>query len=189
MVLLAAILTDNILLTNFLGMCSFLAVSGRMQTALGMGAAVTFVMTFTTGINHVLYHAVLVPLGLEYLTLIVFIAVIAGFVQLAEMVIERLSPALHQRLGVFLPLITVNCAILGGSLFMVLRRYDLLSSLCFGFGGGLGYALAIVAMAGARLRLRHADVPKPLQGLAISLIVTALMAMAFMGFAGIVNVQ
>ncbi len=188
-VFLAAVLTDNILLSNFLGMCSFLGLSRDRGTSLGMGAAVTLVTACTTVLNHQLYHRLLVPLELTHLTFIVFILVIAAFVQLVEIVLERISPALHYAMGIFLPLITVNCAILGTSLFMVIREYSLAQSAGYGLGAGLGWVLAIWAMAGIRRRLRFADVPAPLQGLGITMIVTALMAMAFMGFAGVVRAR
>jgi Na+-transporting NADH:ubiquinone oxidoreductase subunit E len=188
-IFLAAILTNNILLVHFLGMCPFLAISRNMRTALGLGAAVVFVMTATTMLNYLLYYGVLVPLGIEHLQFIVFIMVIAGFVQFVELVIERASPVLYYNLGVFLPLITVNCAILGASLFMVIREYDFLRAAAFGAGSGIGWALVICAMAGIRERLVTADIPRPLKGLGISLIVTGLMAMAFMGFKGMVRIH
>jgi len=185
----AAILTNNILLTNFLGMCSFIAISRSIRTSLGLGAAVTFVMSVTTVLNWLAYHKLLVPLGLDHLTFIVFILVIAGFVQMLEIAIERFSPLLYYNLGIFLPLITVNCAVLGAALFMVIRRYDLAQSAAYGAGAGLGWWLVICAMAGARAKLRFSDVPAPLRGLGITLITTGLMAMAFMGFGGMVNIQ
>ena len=149
-IIIAAIFTSNILLANFLGMCSFLACSTHIRTALGLGAAVIFVMTATTAINYVVARSLLVPLGLEHLQFIVFIAVIAAFVQFVEMFVERFSPMLYHALGIFLPLITVNCAILGASLFMIIRDYNFLQSVGFGFGGGVGWTLAIVLMAGLR---------------------------------------
>jgi len=185
----AAILTNNILLANFLGMCSFLVCSRQQNTALGLGAAVTFVMTFTTVINYLLYHYVLLPWGLEHLTFILFIAVIAAFVQFVEMFVERTSPVLYYSLGIFLPLITVNCAILGAALFMVIRNYGFWQTLGYGAGSGLGWTLAIVLMAGMRQRLRFSNIPQPLQGVAITMLITGVMAMAFMGFAGMVNIQ
>lgn len=188
-ILIAAILTNNILLTNFLGMCSFLACSGQIGTALGLGTAVTFVLSFTTALNYVLYHFLLVPLGLEFLTFIVFIAVIAAFVQFVEMFIERFSPKLYFALGIFLPLITVNCAILGASLFMLTRSYSFWQSLGFGFGAGVGWALAIVLIAGLRQKMNYSNVPQPFQGVAITMIITGVMAMTFMGFAGMVSIQ
>jgi Na+-transporting NADH:ubiquinone oxidoreductase subunit E len=194
-ILLAAIFTNNILLANFLGMCSFLACSRQIPTALGLGAAVIFVMFTTTLINYGIYHGVLVkdaPLcavDLEFLSFIVFIAVIAGFVQLVEMFVERFSPKLYYALGIFLPLITVNCAILGVAIFMVRREYSLLQSAGFGLGAGVGFALAILLIAGLRNKMGYSRVPGPFQGVAIVMIVTGVMAMAFMGFAGMVSIQ
>lgn len=188
-ILFAAILTNNMILSNFLGMCSFIAVSSEIKTSLGLGQAVTFVLTVTTVINYFIYHEVLVRFGLEYLRFIVFIISIAAFVQLVEMIVERYMPNLYYALGIFLPLITVNCAILGVSLFMVIRHYTMLQSLAFGLGSGLGWTLAIVAMAGIRQRLKYAKVPKGLEGPGITLIVTGLMALAFIGFSGIVQIQ
>ena len=188
-ILLAAIFTNNILLSNFLGMCSFLACSRQIDTALGLGAAVTFVLTCTTVLNYVIYHGVLVPWELTHLTFIVFIAVIAAFVQFVEMFVERFSPKLYFALGIFLPLITVNCAILGASLFMMIREYSFAQTLGFGVGAGLGWALAIVLMAGLRHKMGYSNIPRPFQGLAITMIVTGVMALAFMGFAGMVSIQ
>jgi Na+-transporting NADH:ubiquinone oxidoreductase subunit E len=188
-ILVAAILTNNILLTNFLGMCSFIACSGQIRTAMGLGTAVTFVLTMTTMINYCIYRFVLVPGGLEHLQFIVFISVIAAFVQLVEMVVERFSPKLYFALGIFLPLITVNCAILGASLFMVIRGYSFLQSVGFGFGAGVGWAVAIILMAGLRQKMRYSNVPEPFRGVPIAMIVTCVLAMAFMGFAGMVSIQ
>jgi len=188
-VFFAAIFTNNMILTNFLGMCSFIAVSSEIKTSLGLGQAVTFVLTITSVLNYFIYHKILVPFGLEYLRFIVFIISIAAFVQLVEMVVERYLPNLYYALGIFLPLITVNCAILGVSLFMVIREYTLLQSLAFGLGSGLGWTLAIVAMAGIRQKLKTAKVPKGLEGPGITIIVTGLMALAFIGFSGIVQIQ
>jgi len=188
-ILIAAIFTSNILLTNFLGMCSFIACSGQIRTSLGLGTAVTFVMTMTTMLNYVIYHFVLIPLGLDHLTFIVFIAVIAAFVQFVEMFVERFSLKLYFTLGIFLPLITVNCAILGTSLFMVIRNYTFMQSVGFGFGAGLGWAVAIILMAGLRQKMRYSNIPKPFEGVAIAMVVTGVLAMAFMGFAGMVSIQ
>jgi Na+-transporting NADH:ubiquinone oxidoreductase subunit E len=188
-ILVAAILTNNILLTNFLGMCSFIACSGQIRTAMGLGTAVTFVLTMTTMINYCIYRFVLVPGGLEHLQFIVFISVIAAFVQLVEMIVERFSPKLYFALGIFLPLITVNCAILGASLFMVIRGYSFLQSVGFGFGAGVGWAVAIILMAGLRQKMRYSNVPEPFRGVPIAMIVTCVLAMAFMGFAGMVSIQ
>ncbi len=185
----ASIFTGNILLTFFLGMCSFLSVSKQLKTALGLGLAVTFVLTITAALNWVVYYQVLLPLGIEYLRFIVFIVVIAATVQLLEMVIERYSEVLYISLGIFLPLITVNCAILGVSLFMVIRKYTFIQSVFFGAGSGLGWLLAILAMAGIRERLNEKKIPSALHGPGIALIITGIMAMAFIGFSGMVQIQ
>jgi len=185
----ASIFTSNMILANFLGMCSFIAVSNETKTSLGLGQAVTFVLTGTTIINYFVYHYLLVPLELEYLRFIVFIVTIAAFVQLVEMIVERYLPTLYYSLGIFLPLITVNCAILGVSLFMVIRDYNLIQSMTFGVGSGVGWMLAIVAMSGIRKKIRRAPIPKGLQGAGITLIITGMMALAFIGFSGIANIQ
>ena len=188
-ILIAAIFTNNILLSNFLGMCSFLACSRQISTAVGLGVAVTFVMTGTTALNFVIYHQLLAHFNLGFLQFIVFIAVIAAFVQFVEMFIERFSPTLYYALGIFLPLITVNCAILGVSLFFVIRQYSFLQSVAFGFGGGVGWTMAIILMAGMRTKMGYSNIPLPFRGVAISMIITGVMAMAFMGFAGMVSIQ
>lgn len=183
----AAVFTQNILLTTFLGMCPFTSVSREVKTALGLGSAVVFVMTCTTVLNWLAYYYILVPLQLEFFRFILFIIIIAAFVQLVEMIIDRFSPRLYQALGIFLPLITVNCAILGASLFMIIRNYSLIVTVGYGFGSGLGWLLAILAMAGIRQRLNEAKVPKGLQGPGITLIIAGLMALAFVGFTGVLN--
>jgi Na+-transporting NADH:ubiquinone oxidoreductase subunit E len=193
--LLNSVFIGNILLAYFLGMCSFLAVSRNLKTATGLGVAVVFVLTITTPVNWLVYHYLLAPgalawiglaeVDLSFLKLVLFIAVIAGMVQVVEMVIDRYSPALYNALGVFLPLITVNCAVLGASLFMVERRYTFAESVVYGFGSGAGWCLAIVAMGTIQQKLRYANVPEGLQGFGISMITTGLMAMAFMLFSGI----
>lgn len=185
----AAVFTNNILLTNYLGMCPFLGASREVKTALGLGTAVVFVLTFTSVLNFLVYDLVLQPLGLEYLRFIVFIIVIAAFVQVAEIVVERISEKLYNALGIFLPLITVNCAILGVSLFLVIRKYNLLTSLFYGFGSGIGWMLAIVAMAGIRQKMARSRVPQPLAGAGIALIIAGIMAIAFMGFSGVISVN
>ena len=188
-VLLSAALTENILLTRFLGMCPFLSVSRELKSAFGMGLAVVFVTTCTCAINSLLYWTVLVPLGLHVsLQLILFIVVIAAFVQLMEMVIERISVTLYFSLGIFLPLITVNCAILGTSLFMVNRGFRGLSAVLFGFGSGLGWMIAIVLMAGIRQRLKGAKVPAALEGPGIALVIAGIMALAFIGLSSMVKI-
>jgi len=195
-ILLSAALTDNILLTRFLGMCPFLAVSKQIKSAFGMGLAVMFVTTCTCVLNYWLYVYVLMPLQqygvpAESLKLIVFIIVIAAFVQLMEMLIERISIKLYFSLGIFLPLITVNCAILGASLFMVTnvagRSFGALDALTYGFGTGLGWFIAIMLMAGIRQRLKSAKVPPGLAGPGITLIIAGIMAMAFVVFQGMIK--
>jgi Na+-transporting NADH:ubiquinone oxidoreductase subunit E len=187
-VFFAAIFTNNILLTNYLGMCSFLAVSREVDTSVGLGWAVVFVMTATSALNWLAYHFILVPLDLTYLRFVVFIVIIAAFVQIVEMIIERVSDKLYVALGIFLPLITVNCAILGVSLFMVIRDYTFVNSLFFGLGSGIGWLLAIVAMAGIRQKMARSRVPRALTGAGIALIIAGIMALAFMGFSGMLNI-
>ena len=194
-IFLNSVFVGNILLAYFLGMCSFLAVSRNLKTSAGLGFAVIFVLGITTPANWLVYHFLLAPgalswaglpdVDLSFLKLVLFIAVIAGIVQIVEMVIDRYSPALYNALGVFLPLITVNCAILGTALFMVERNYTFSESLVFGVGSGTGWMLAIVSMATINQKLRYADIPEGLQGFGISMIVTGLIAMAFMLFSGI----
>jgi Na+-transporting NADH:ubiquinone oxidoreductase subunit E len=188
-IIFAAAFTNNILLTGFLGMCPFIAVSKEVSTSLGLGQAVTFVLTFTSMINWLVYNYILVPYNLEYLRFIVFIVVIASFVQITEIIIERFTPALYLSLGVFLPLITVNCAILGVSLFMIIRNYSFYQAGAFGFGSGLGWMLAIIAMAAIRQRIKVDRVPEGLRGPGITLIIAGIMAIAFIGFSGIVFLQ
>ncbi|MEE8335304.1 MAG: NADH:ubiquinone reductase (Na(+)-transporting) subunit E [Candidatus Neomarinimicrobiota bacterium] len=190
-----AVFVENILLAYFLGMCSFLAISKRVDTSLGLGLAVTFVLTITTPVSWVIHQYFLRKgalawagfgnLDLSFLNFIVFIAIIAAMVQLVEMILDRYSPTLYHNLGIFLPLIAVNCAILGGALFMVERNYTLLESTVFGFGSGLGWFLAIVSMAAIRYRLRYSNVPAKLKGLGITMLLTGLLSMAFMAFSGI----
>jgi len=183
----SAAFTGNILLTLFLGMCPFIAVSRELKTAFGMGCAVIFVLTSTCVINWMVYHWLLVPFDLEFLRFIVFIIVIAAFVQFVEMVLDRYSPTLYQNLGIFLPLITVNCAILGASLFMVVRDYAFIETVGWGFGSGVGWLLAIVAMAGIRGWLTPGRIPKGLQGAGITLLIAGFMALAFIGFTGVLS--
>ena len=185
----ASIFTGNILLAYFLGTCSFLAVSTQVKTSLGLGMAVTFVITITAALNYLAYWYILEPLGLDYLRYIVFIIIIAATVQLSEMVIERYSETLYLNLGIFLPLITVNCAVLGVCLFMVIRKYTFVQSVMFGAGSGIGWMMAILALAGIRQRLNEKRIPEALQGPGIALIISGLMAMAFIGFSGMVQLQ
>ena len=190
-----AVFVENLALAFFLGMCTFLAVSKKIETAIGLGAAVIVVQSITVPANNLLYQFILKEgalswmgfpeVDLSFLGLISYIGVIAAMVQILEMVLDRFFPALYNALGIFLPLITVNCAILGGSLFMVERDYNLSESITYGFGSGLGWALAITALAGVREKLKYSDVPDGLQGLGITFITVGLMSMGFMAFSGI----
>ena len=185
----ASIFTSNILLSNFLGMCSFIAISKDMKSSNGLGLAVTFVLVITGMANWAVLHGILIPLGLEYLRFIVFIIVIAAVVQILEMVIDRVSPTLYMSLGIFLPLITVNCAILGVALFIEIRNYTFLQSVIYSLGSGLGWWLAIMALSAIRKKVDKAPVPAGLQGPGITLITIGFMAMAFIGFSGMLQVQ
>ena len=192
-----SIFVENMALAFFLGMCSFLAVSKKVDTAIGLGAAVIFVLAVTTPLNNLIYSKILAPgalawvspdladVDLSFLNFLIFIGTIAASVQVVEMAIDKFSPKLYAALGVFLPLIAVNCAILGASLFMVERDYTLAESTVFGLGSGLGWALAVVALAAIREKMRYSNVPSGLRGLGITFIVTGLMAIGFMAFAGI----
>jgi Na+-transporting NADH:ubiquinone oxidoreductase subunit E len=192
--LLRSVFLDNLALSFFLGMCTFLAVSKRVDTAFGVGLAMLVVQTVTIPLNNLIYTWLLAPgalawvglgeVDLSFLRLIAFIGVIAAMVQVLEMTLEFHVPKLYRALGIFLPLITVNCAILGGSLFMVERSYSFIESLVFGFGSGLGWALAIVMFAAIRERLKYADIPQGLQGLGMNFIVAGIMSLGFMAFAG-----
>ena len=190
-----SIFADNMIFAFFLGMCSYLAVSKDVKTSLGLGVAVVFVETITLPVNYLLQVYVLAPLGLGYLSFILFIAVIAAIVQLVEMVVEKFSPSLYNALGIFLPLIAVNCAIMGASLFMQQRVLldpenvkaiaNIGDAFAFAIGSGIGWLLAIVALAGIREKMEYNDVPKPLQGIGITFITVGLMALAFMCFSGL----
>jgi Na+-transporting NADH:ubiquinone oxidoreductase subunit E len=189
--LVKSIFVENMALAFFLGMCSFLAVSKKVETAMGLGAAVVFVLAITCPLNNLLYTyllkdgAISPDVNLEFLTFLTLIGTIAASVQVVEMTLDKYAPALYNSLGIFLPLIAVNCAILGASLFMVERDYNFTESLVYGFGSGIGWLLAIVAFAAIREKMRYSDVPPPLRGLGITFIVTGLMAIGFMAFAGI----
>jgi len=189
-IFLKAAFIENLVLAYFLGMCSYLAVSKSVNTAFGLGLAVIFVLGVTMPINWVISEYLLSESGvfgidLTFLRFIIFIAVIASMVQLVEMVVEKISPALYAALGIFLPLITVNCAILGGSLFMVSREYNFSESIAFGLGGGFGWFLAIIAIAAIREKIRYSNVPPALRGLGMAFILTGLMGIAFMSLMGI----
>ena len=181
---------ENLALSYFLGMCSFLAVSKSVKTAFGLGIAVIFVQSITIPVNWFINYVILSENGifgtdLTFLRFILFISTIAAMVQLVEMVVEKYSPSLYNSLGIFLPLITVNCAILGGSLFMVSKEYNFSQSLSFGIGGGFGWFVAIVAIAAIREKMRYSNVPAPLRGLGMAFILTGMMGMAFMSLMGI----
>ncbi|MDE0949914.1 MAG: NADH:ubiquinone reductase (Na(+)-transporting) subunit E [Halioglobus sp.] len=190
-----SIFIENMALSFFLGMCTFLAISKKIQAALSLGIAVTVVLAITVPVNNLIYHYLLADgamawaglpdLDLSFLGLLSYIGVIAAIVQILEMFLDKFMPALYNTLGVFLPLITVNCAILGAVLFMVERDYDFTESLVFGIGSGLGWALAIVALAGIREKLKYSDIPQGLQGLGITFMTVGLMALGFMSFGGI----
>ncbi len=186
-----AIFIENMALAFFLGMCTFLAISKKVEAAVGLGVAVIVVLAITVPVNHLLYANVLAPdalaegVDLSFLGLITYIGVIAAMVQILEMVLDKYMPALYNALGVFLPLITVNCAIMGASLFMVERDYDLAESVVFGVGSGVGWALAIAALAGIREKMKYSDVPAGLRGLGITFITVGLMSLGFMSFGGI----
>lgn len=194
-IFMRSMFVENLALSFFLGMCTFLAVSNRVESAFGVGLAVTAVQTVTVPVNHLIYAFLLAPgalawagleeIDLSYLSLLAFIGVIAAMVQILEMTLEFHVPKLHRALGIFLPLITVNCAILGASLFMVERSYSLLESIVYGLGTGLGWMLAIVMLAAIRERLKYADIPQGLQGLGVSFVVVGLMSLGFIGFAGL----
>ncbi len=193
--LLRSVFIDNLALSFFLGMCTFLAVSKRVDTAFGVGLAIVCVQTVTVPVNNLIYVTILAPgalawaglgeLDLSFLSLIAFIGVIAAMVQILEMILEYRIPRLYRALGIFLPLITVNCAILGGTLFMVERDYTFVESVVYGFGTGVGWALAIVLLAAIRERLKYSDIPDGLQGLGMSFMVVGLMSLGFMAFSGL----
>tara|TARA_B100000941_G_C28366524_1_gene479804 strand:+ start:247 stop:855 length:609 start_codon:yes stop_codon:yes gene_type:complete len=197
-----AIFIENILLAYFLGMCSFLAISKKVDTSIGLGMAVIFVLTITAPTNWIIHNFLLKEgalvwlnydygingkntIDLSFLNSIIFIAVIAAMVQLVEMTLDRFSPTLYISLGIFLPLIAVNCAILGGSMFLVEREYNLIESTVYGFGSGIGFFLAIASMAAIRHRIRYSNVPPHLRGVGITMLLTGLVSMAFMAFSGI----
>lgn len=185
----ASILTSNMILSNFLGMCSYISVSTEFKTASGLGKAVTLVIVITNIINWLAFKFIIVPLGLEYLQTILFIIIIAALVQIIEMAMDRFLPDLYIKLGIFLPLITVNCAILGATLFMVIRQYGFVQSVLFGLGSGLGWWLAISALAAIREKMAKNKLPKGLEGPGIAFIITGIMALSFIGFSGIFTIQ
>ena len=185
-ILLTGILTENFILAKFLGICPFLGVSKKLNTAVGMSAAVIFVMLLSTAVTYPINAKLLVPNDLEYLQTIVFILVIAALVQLVEIILKKISPALYQALGIFLPLITTNCAVLGVAILLVQKNYNLLQSFTYAVSTAVGFALALVVFSGIRERLELNDVPKAMQGVPVALVTAGILAMAFMGFAGLV---
>ncbi|MBS7094571.1 MAG: electron transport complex subunit RsxA [Azospirillum sp.] len=185
MIFIAAIFVNNIVLSQFLGICPFLGVSKKISTALGMGFAVMFVMTISAIATHLIYYQLLVPNRLTFMITVVFILVIAALVQMVEIIMHKTSPLLYQALGIFLPLITTNCAVLGVAILAIQKDFGLLSAVCYSLANAMGFTLAIVLFAGIRERLSAAPIPKALQGVPIALITAALLSMAFMGFSGI----
>ena len=195
LIIISAVFVNNILLSQFLGVCPFLGVSKKVSTALGMSAAVTFVMALATCVTYLLQYYVLVPLGIEFLQTVCFILVIAGLVQMVEIIIKKISPSLYQALGIFLPLITTNCAVLGVALMVVQKQFsfggeahmlNLGQSVVFAIASAIGFGLAVVLFAGIREQLEISNVPKSFRGVPIALITAGIMAMAFMGFSGMV---
>ena len=184
-ILVGAVLVNNVVLVRILGLCPFMGVSKKLATAYGMGAATTFVLTMGTGASYIIDHYLLIPFGLEYLRTISFIVTIAALVQLTELVIQKTSPMLHQVLGIYLPLITTNCAVLGVPLINVSQDSGFIASLVFGAGSSIGFSLALILFAGVRERVEAADVPVYFRGVAIAMVTAGLMSLAFMGFAGL----
>lgn len=185
MIFITAIFVNNIILSQFLGICPFLGVSKKISTAVGMGIAVMFVMTLATIVTFLIYYTFLQPYNLKFMTTVTFILVIASLVQMVEIIIKKSSPALYQSLGIFLPLITTNCAVLGIAILTIQKNYTLLAGICYTLASAMGFTLAIVIFAGIRERLERTEVPQSLRGTPIVLITAALLSMAFMGFAGI----
>lgn len=185
-IIVGAILVNNVVLSQFLGICPFLGVSSKVETSLGMGAAVTFVMSLTAVVAWCIQTYVLEPLEIQYMQTIVFILVIASLVQMVEIILKKVSPSLYQALGIFLPLITTNCAVLGVAILMIQKEFNLLQSVVYSLAAAIGFALALVLFAGIRERLEFEDVPAAMKGTPIALVTAALMAMAFLGFSGLV---
>ena len=187
LIFMGAVFVNNFVLSQFLGICPFLGVSRKLETALGMGAAVTFVMTIASAATFVVYNFVLIPIGISFLYIIVFITIIASLVQFVEIYLKKASPSLYQSLGIYLPLLTTNCAVLG---VVIINRerftQDFLSSVIHGAGGGIGFMVAILLLAGIREKMEYNNIPAPFKGFPIALITTGLMAIAFMGFAGLI---
>lgn len=185
-IIIGAIFVNNVVLAQFLGICPFLGVSSKVETSLGMGAAVTFVMALSSLVVWLIQTYILAPLGIEYMQTIVFILVIAALVQMVEIILKKVSPSLYQALGIFLPLITTNCAVLGVAILMIQKEFNLLQSVVYSTSTAIGFALALVIFAGLRERLEFEEAPKAFRGVSIALITASLLAMAFMGFSGMV---
>lgn len=185
-IIIGAIFVNNVVLAQFLGICPFLGVSNKVETSMGMGAAVTFVMAIASIAAYLLQYYVLVPLGIEYMQTIVFILVIATLVQMVEIILKKVSPSLYQALGVFLPLITTNCAVLGIAILLVQKEFNLLQSVVYSVSTAIGFALALVIFAGLREKLDLEDMPKAMKGVPVALVTAGILAMAFMGFSGLV---
>ncbi|MBR6656435.1 MAG: electron transport complex subunit RsxA [Alistipes sp.] len=185
-IIIGSIFVNNVVLAQFLGICPFLGVSSKVETSMGMGAAVTFVMALSAVVTWLIQTYILVPLGIEYMQTIVFILVIAALVQMVEIVLKKVSPSLYQALGIFLPLITTNCAVLGVAISMIQKEFSLLQGVTYNVATALGFALALVIFAGLRERIEFEEAPKAFQGVPIALITASILAMAFMGFSGLV---
>lgn len=187
LILIGSIFVNNFIMSKFLGICPFLGVSKKVETAIGMGMAVTFVMVLASIITYLIQKLILEQFGIEYMQTIAFILVIASLVQFVEMVIQKMSPTLYQALGVYLPLITTNCAVLGVAILNIQEKYNLIETIVSGLGGALGFTLSIVLFAGIRERLETADIPESFKGFPIALVTASLMAMAFLGFSGLIK--
>lgn len=187
LILVGAIFVNNVVFARFLGICPYLGVSRKLDTAAGMALAVTFVMTIATGITYALNYLLLVPYNIEYMRTVMFILVIASLVQIVELILKKVSPPLYSALGIYLPLITTNCAILGVALLAIQNKYSFFVSILFAFFSAIGFGLAIIIFAGLREKLEEADIPKPFQNVPIGLMTAAILALAFMGFSGLVK--
>lgn len=185
LIIISTVFVNNIVLTQFLGICPFLGVSNKVQTAMGMGGAVLFVMTLATIVSYLIFQYILVPLQIAYLQTVVYILVIAALVQMVEMMLKKVAPALYQALGIFLPLITTNCTILGVAILVIQKNFNLIQSVVFAIGNACGFTLALLIFSGIREQLELADLPPGMRGIPVALIVAGLLSLAFMGFSGI----
>ncbi|MFP4061136.1 MAG: electron transport complex subunit RsxA [Bacteroidales bacterium] len=185
-IIISAVFVNNIVLAQFLGICPFIGVSGKVETSVGMTGAVTFVLVIATLFTYLIYHYILIPFGIGYMRTITFILVIASLVQMVEIMLKKISPALYQALGIFLPLITTNCAVLGVAVLATQKEFNLIESVVYGVGNALGFGLALITFSGIREHLELLDLPKAMEGVPIAFVIAGLMALAFMGFSGIV---